>query len=319
MRLGSVRGLDPDAVLVARHFQDVGPAVDVDAVSTHFVRDQAARLVVEPAQDLRAAVELRDLGPEPVEDARELAGDIAAADHEDPFGQRVQVEHLVGRDRQFRPRNVRLHRPTAGGDQDVLGGDPFPGRQLDGVCIGQPGPRVVGRDARAGQQLAIDAFQPVQLGLEGGAEFRPVQHRVVQLPAIRPGVLNCAGIGRGKDHQLFRNAAPDHAGAAIPVLFGQRDPGAGLARRHAGRTHAAGTAADDEEVIVEIAHAGPLMKSRPIDHSRTPIARAVRPACRRREHASSGVGGGAIPCSPSPGRAEPLGPSGGGHPRSPLS
>ena len=57
--------------------------------------DQAARLLVEAAQDLGAAVELRHLDAEAVEDAGELAGDVAAADDQDGFRQRVEVEDVV--------------------------------------------------------------------------------------------------------------------------------------------------------------------------------------------------------------------------------
>ena len=56
-----------------------------------------ARLLVETAQDLRAAVILRHLDAQTIQDTGELTGDIAAADDQDRLGQlsRWKISLLV--------------------------------------------------------------------------------------------------------------------------------------------------------------------------------------------------------------------------------
>ena len=62
---------------------------EVDALLAHLGGDEVAHVVVEAAQDLLAAVELRDLRAEAVEDRRELAGDVAAADDDEAARERA--------------------------------------------------------------------------------------------------------------------------------------------------------------------------------------------------------------------------------------
>jgi hypothetical protein len=69
-----------------RHVDDIRSDVKSDALFFHHLGNQAPRLPVEPAQDLRAAVILRDLHTQPVHDAGELAGDIAAAHDQKRLG-----------------------------------------------------------------------------------------------------------------------------------------------------------------------------------------------------------------------------------------
>ena len=75
-----------------------------------------------------------------------------------------------------------------------------------------------------------------------------------EVPSTRPA--KAFGVGEffremaGIDEEFLRHAAADDASAADPVLFGDRDARA-RARRHARRAHAAGTAADHEQIIVE--------------------------------------------------------------------
>src|SRR5690606_1794298 len=83
-----------------------------------------ADVVVEPAQDVGAAIDQGGLDPQPGEDAGELHRDVAAAGHEDAFGQFGEVEGFLGADGVFDARQV-VGDPgsAAGGDQDPLGGD----------------------------------------------------------------------------------------------------------------------------------------------------------------------------------------------------
>ena len=93
--------------------------------------------------------------------------------------------------------------------------------------------------------------------MQARAEGGPVEVPRLHVPAIGAGFFGDPGIFAGKDHQLLGHAAPDDAGAAVAVLFGQRHLDAAL-RRDTRRAHAARTAADDEQIIVEIAHQIPL-------------------------------------------------------------
>ena len=75
------------------------------------------------------AVDQGHLASELVEDAGELVGDIAAAGDHDPLRQLVEVEHFVRADRMLDALDLRHHRPRAGRDQDLVGGDLLAARQ----------------------------------------------------------------------------------------------------------------------------------------------------------------------------------------------
>ena len=118
------------------------------------------------------------------------------------------------------------------------------------------GALVKGIDLRIGQELAIDAFQPVQFSIQTGLERVPVKGARLDVPAKALRLVHQLGVARGKNHQLFRHAAPDHACPAIAVLFGEGDFGPVFARRNTRRAHAAGTATNDKKVVIKIAHLG---------------------------------------------------------------
>ena len=106
-----------------------------------------AAFLVEAAQHAVAAQHQVDLAAQPVEDAGELDGDVAAADDRDALGQLGQMERLVGGDGEFPAGNVGHDRAAAGGDQDLLGGDRLLA-DLDGVAVHQPAAAHVQLDAR---------------------------------------------------------------------------------------------------------------------------------------------------------------------------
>ncbi len=253
---------DVGLAVVGRHLEAGAVALDRghlaldledDAARPHRRRQVVAQVVVEAAQDLVGADQLGDLGAEPVHDARELAGDVAAADDEQALGLLLELEHLVGGDAELGARDIGPDRMRAGGDQQV------PGRVLR--AVGQPHPVRVehaGADAAElhpgpAQAVVVGRFQPRDLGVLGGDELLPVEPGLADGPAVAGGIVEGVGEARGVDHQLLRHAAADHAGAAVAVLLGQPDLGPGLGRDPGG-AHPARTAADDEEVEVEPRH-----------------------------------------------------------------
>ncbi len=120
-----------------------------------------------------------------------------------------------------------------------------------------PGTRNVG---------GVKAAQPGDFALDIVAQGRPVERGPFDAPAEALGVGEFLREMAGVDEQFLRHAAANDAGAADPVLLRDRDARA-CTRRHARRTHAAGTAADDEQIIVEwqssLHSAGPGSSLRP--------------------------------------------------------
>ncbi len=99
--------------------------------------EQPAQIHVEARQHLAAAIDDRRVDAEAGENAGELDRDIAAAADQDLLRQLLQVERLVGGDAVLVAfeRGVRVG-PSAGGDQDVLGGDDAAARARAG-CGGR--------------------------------------------------------------------------------------------------------------------------------------------------------------------------------------
>src|SRR6185437_288239 len=117
---------------------DLGLGTDVDAARLQRIVHEGAALLVEAAQHAIAPDHDVDRAAQPMEDAGELDGDVAAADDGDAPGQRVgQVERLVRGDRELVPGDRRHLGPAAGGDQDLVGRDGL-AADLDGVAVHQP-------------------------------------------------------------------------------------------------------------------------------------------------------------------------------------
>ncbi len=113
---------------------------DLDPPLLHLAREMGAHVVVEAAQDVGAPVHQGGVDPQPLEDAGELDGDVAAAHDHDALGQGRQMEGLVGGDGVFGARHIGLHRPAADGDQDLLGREGLVlANQLDRVGVLQLG------------------------------------------------------------------------------------------------------------------------------------------------------------------------------------
>ena len=252
MRLAIVDG-DPEAGVGALDPRHVALDLEHDAAGAHRVGQVVAQVGVEAAQDLVAAVELDDLGAEPVHDAGELAGDVAAADDRHALGLLLEPEHLVRGDAELGAGDVRHEGPGAGRDEQMLGrvlgpvGEPHP------VRVEHARAHPAELHAGAAQPVVVDRLQPRDLGVLRGDQPAPVERRRADGPAVARGVLEVVGEARRIDEELLRDAAADHAGAAVAVLLGQADPRPGLGR-YSRRAYAARAAADHEQVEVETGH-----------------------------------------------------------------
>ena len=120
--------------------------------------------------------------------------------------------------------------------------------RLDRIGCRHPGARPDELDAGLLEHADVDAVQAVDLAIARRDQGAPVELRL-DLPAIAARRLEVLGEHGAVVHQLLRHAAADHAGAADPVVLADRDPGP-IARGPAGAGHAAGTAADHDQIEV---------------------------------------------------------------------
>ena len=149
---------------------------------------------------------------------------------------------------------LRLEGPTAGGDQDSLGGEAV-AVDLHRVPVEQPRPAL--DDAHPGvlEQSPIDAVEAFDFPILVGDQRRPIEGRGRHRPAKTGGIFGRCRKGRGVDHQFLRHTSQVDAGAAEIRGLGHRHPRT-VAGRHAARAHTARTCTDDEEVEVVVCHEG---------------------------------------------------------------
>ena len=225
---------------------------EFDAFLLHLGHGVFAQVFVKAAQHQIAAVDLGDFGAHAVEDAGELDRDVAAAADHHPFRELLQVKGFVGGDGVFDAGHIGHVWPAAGRHQDGLRRNPL-ATDIDRVHIFHRGAGLVDRDPGILQGLAIEPLEPGDLLVLVGDQGLPVKASAVDLPAESGRGFDVFRIVRGIDEELFRDAAPDHAGAAHAILL--RDGDLGAERRgDAAGAHAARTAADDKEIVVEIGH-----------------------------------------------------------------
>ena len=87
--------------------RDLGAAMDLDAAAAHLLPQRNADVVVEAVEQLLAADQFDDLGPEAIEDPGELDRDIAATHNDDAARQLRKIERLVGRNHMVDAGDVR--------------------------------------------------------------------------------------------------------------------------------------------------------------------------------------------------------------------
>ena len=227
----------------------VNPGLD------HFGSDELAHFIVKSAQHLLAPVKLRHARAQAVEDGCKFARDIATAHHQQARRERLQVEHVVGREHVFPPLHVGHMGRATSRNQDVPGGVRLP-VHLHRVRVHQRGKAVDDLHARPLEQLQVDAVKPGDFLFAIRLERGPVQRGCRTLPAKAVRFFKRFAEVCGIRVELFGDAAHVDAGTAEPVgatSFGQRHPHAAL-RRHACRAHAATAAANDEQVKLMNGH-----------------------------------------------------------------
>ena len=241
---------------------------------------RAAQVHVEAGEDLAAAIDQRGLDTQAVEDVGELDGDIAAAGDGDRLRQFGKVESLVGGDRVLVAGQGGMRRwAAAGGDEDRGGADLLAGRfDPHRVLSGQRGAALDDLGPGIVEALAVETLEARDLAILVGDELRPVERGIVHSPAISGRILKMLGKLRGVDVELLRHAAADDAGAAEPEFLGDRHALAEAGGKPP-RPHAAGTAADDKQVVIEFAHVAPC----PFHRLRARVMRSRRKRKARRE------------------------------------
>jgi hypothetical protein len=236
----------------------VGAGADIHAGLGHFGGGEVAHLFVKAAQHLLTPVNQGDLRAQPVEDAGHLAADVAAAHHHQALGEAGQVEHIVRHHGQVAAWKFGHEGLAASGNQDVAGAYAALrarfGFHQHRVRVHQAGVALQPLDPRTGDDTVVDAVQPCDLGGAVRLQRLPIQRGFTrQLPAKAARFSERFGVVRGKAVQLFRDAPHVHAGAAHAPAFGQTHARAAL-RRKPRCPHAAGAAADDEEVEIKCRH-----------------------------------------------------------------
>ncbi len=212
--------------------------------------DDGGGLVVLDGKDTGQHLDDGDFDAERVHDVGELHADGARAQNKQALGQAGQRQDASARKNGLfvELKSGKLARAAAGGDENVRGGD-FLGA-VDGQFVG------AADDGGAGDDVDFILFKKIgrslARGVGGGAAFElhlgVVETRNIDLDAHvgqqLDGVVGLSLV----DERLRGNTAPVAADAAQFVLF---DDG-GLQpelRRADGGNIAAGTAADDDQIV----------------------------------------------------------------------
>ncbi len=108
-------------------------------------------------------------------------------------------------------------------------------------------------DAGAFEQISVDAVEPFDFARLVVAQRRPVEARRVDGPSVRRGVLEVFREVRSVHEQLLRYATDVDTRAAeiAPLHYGDARA---VARRHPACANAAGSGADDEQIVVPLGH-----------------------------------------------------------------
>ena len=209
-----------------------------------------AQVLVEPAQRQRLAVNKMHLGAKRPEDAGEFHRDEARADDRDLLRHDRQIEGVVRNDSQFGAGNRHPLRMPARCDDDMFCGDAL-SANIQRVRVDKRRPGIEDFATRAVQQAAIDTVQAVDFLVLGRDQLRPVVRALLDRPAKTSGIVRPGAILAGLHQQLLGHAANIDAGAAPEPLLRHAHARA-MAGCDAGTPHAAGAAADHEQVEVHL-------------------------------------------------------------------
>ena len=242
-------------VAATLHLVDRGAEPDIESLGEGN-GDRPADLVVLGAKQLWSALHDRDSRTERAEDVGELAGDEAAAEHDQVLGHRLDAHDVVARvvADLGQAGDVGDHRPRPGGDHDLTcldavdtggGGDlhlPFTDESASSRVHGDVG-ALVGAVARAAFGDGVDTTEhPV-------ADVEPPHAINMGIDAEMGGVLDGLHDVCRVDEHLRRDATAVETGAAEhPFLHDCDLP---VVRRRGNDRVATAGAKDDQVVVLE--------------------------------------------------------------------
>ncbi len=198
-------------------------------------------------------------GSQTVDHACQFHGDVACAHYCHTLRQRGKLKETVRVDAIFRARNTRAARTTAGGDQNVIGGDRL-AVHFHGFCVHKAGEATDHINVILVEHVFVRGVNAVDVGGAAGDQLAPVEFVNGSVKTVVRAVkMNRFGDLRRMPHHLFRDAADVNAGAAQFFGFNQ---GALLAvhRRAINRGDTAAAAADGE-IIIMLCHDRSLSES----------------------------------------------------------
>ena len=242
--------IEGDAVIGAAffHLPHLRAPVDGDALRAHGIRQCLGDVGIVGAQQAFATDDDMALRTQRLQDARDFAGDITAADDDGALGLAFQGKEVVRGAAECGTCDVcGDFRITAGRDNDVLAAI---GIVADAHGIGGYKARRATDKGNAAfvEVSGIDVVQAGDVGVAGFFEGAPAESGL-RRDAVEEtrGVSERLGGVRGVPEEFFRHAADVDAGAAEAGTFDDGDFRAVFGSAAGGR-NAAGTAADTDEV-----------------------------------------------------------------------
>jgi hypothetical protein len=248
---------DRDAVVGDLDALERGAGADVDLALAEGPLEGLRRRLVLGGHEPGEGLDDRDLGAEALPDARELAADDAAAEHDDRRGHPVEAQRVFGGDHPLAVDVEAGQRPGvgAGGEDHVPAGvrraaDGHllrPGQATGALDDGDPA-----RRDEPGQPLEQAGDHAVLVGVHAGHVDALERRSHAELC----GLARRVGHLRRVQQRLGRDAADVQAGAAEVALLDQPDGESELGGPE-GTCVATGARAQDEYVEVGVRHAGP--------------------------------------------------------------
>src|SRR5215217_6940988 len=253
---GAARQVRGEFLAVLVHAGDGAAGDDRDAFLFHLGAYMAANVLIEPAQDILAAIDHRHISAEAGKNTGKLKGDVTAPLNHHALRQRVKVEYFVRRDHVLDAGNRdAVIRRASGGDQYISGSYSLPGSKPERMSVLKYRARL--DDAGAGffDIGGICRLQPLNLVVLVGDQGGPIERRSRNGPAEARGILKLVTDVGGVHQQLLGHAATYDAGPAHPVFFGDHHPRA-MTGSDTGGAYPARTSSDDEQIDVVFGHAG---------------------------------------------------------------